>query len=107
MSKTRNEKEKFITTMMELMNEEQIDLLYKLFGLRSFASKSDLIEIFYPEKDRRKIDTAYPVDYFRQVENIYPDLKNGVHVFDYNDAPYGSLLNLNNGIAGKILELFM
>ena len=53
--------------------------------------------------DGNKVDTAYPVDYLRNIEKIYPDANNGNYIFDYNKNHFGELININNIIAKRFL----
>lgn len=96
-------KKEALKSLIERMNDEQVDFLYSLLSTGKYITKGDLVKLF-TNKDWQKIDSAYPVDYFRRIENIYPDLKNGRYVFDYNSNFNGELVNLNNHVADKLLE---
>ncbi len=58
------------------------------------------------EEEGRKIDSAYPCDYAKSIREIYPDFNNGYHCYDYNTHTFGSMRNLKNDIANRILEPF-
>jgi hypothetical protein len=65
-----------------------------------------LCEIAGFNKDQRnKIDSAYPVDYARSIEQIYPDFNNGLNCFNYNDnKTFGDMFNMNNAIVKNIFK---
>lgn len=101
-------KKEWIMKRIEQMSDEQIELLYTLSNRTALGGTRELLKIFYPEKESKKIDTSYPIDYFRRIEETYPDLKNGRYVFDYNENEiWGNLLNINNRIADKLLDLLI
>lgn len=58
------------------------------------------------EEEARKMDSAYPSPYADQIRQIYPDFNNGYHCFDYNNATFGTMRNLKNDIANRILKQF-
>lgn len=92
----------FLMAHFEDMDDEQIDFLYKLFSLK-FASKHDILK-FCGEGDRN-YDTAYPIDYFRQIEAIYPNIKDGDFIYDYTeDRISGRLVNIYDIFAKTVLR---
>lgn len=100
------QKREMIMAYVAQMSDEQIDFLHGLFQLGGLFSKDDLLKLFAPEVNVNKIDSSFPVDYLRRIENIYRDAKNGNYVYDYNETYHGSLVNINNIIAEKVLDFF-
>lgn len=86
------------------MSDEQVRKVYSVLNLSRYASKGDIIDVFC--KDEFDVyDSAYPIEYFRQIEDIYPDVKEGMYIYDYtNDRTFGRLVNLNNIIVDKIFK---
>ena len=85
------------------MSDEQVRKVYSVLNLSRYASKGDIIDVFCKD-DLKSYDSAYPIEYFRQIEDIYPDIKNGMYVFNYpKDKAFG-LVNLNNIIVDKIFK---
>lgn len=100
------QKRKMILSYVSRMDDEKIDFLHGLFQVGRLFSKDDLLKLFAPEVDVNKIDSSFPVDYLRRIEDIYPDAKNGNYVYDYNKSYFGGLVNINNIIAEKVLNFF-
>ncbi len=100
------QKRKMIMAYVARMEDEQVEFLHGLFQVGRLFSKDDLLKLFAPEVDVNKIDSSFPVDYLRRIEDIYPDAKNGNYVYDYNENHLGRLVNINNIIAEKILDFF-
>ena len=100
------QKRKMILAYVARMEDEQVDFLHGLFQVGSFFSKDDLLKLFAPGMDVNKIDSSFPIDYLRKIENIYPDAKNGNYIYDYDGNYFGELVNINNIIARKVLDFF-
>ena len=100
------QKRKMILAYVARMEDEQVDFLHGLFQVGGFFTKDDLLKLFAPGMDVNKIDSSFPVDYLRNIEDIYPDAKRGNYVYDYNKNYFGELVNINNIIAGKVLDFF-
>ena len=88
------------------MNDEQLSFLLELFNLSRYATKDDVIKLSYDKGEIGTYDTAYPIDYFRKIEDIYPNIKDGMFIFDYTHATFGELVNVNDKFAKKILNFF-
>ena len=96
-------KKEYLIEIIEGMNDEQLSKVYSVLNLSRYASKGDIIDVFCKD-EFDEYDSAYPIDYFRQLEAIYPDIKNGMYVFSYpKDKAFG-LVNLNNIIVDKIFK---
>ena len=97
-------KKEYLIEIIEGMNEEQLSKVHSVLNLSHYASKRDIIDVFC--KDEFDVyDSAYPIDYYRRVEDLYPDAKNGLYIYDYtNNRMYGRLVNLNNIIVDKIFK---
>ncbi len=99
-----NEKRKELLEIINLIDGKSIDFLHGVFNLADRGcDKRELLKFFSPGTDGDKVDTAFPVDYLRRVEEIYPDAKNGNYIFDYNRNVFGELININNIIAKRFL----
>lgn len=94
---------KFIGHVVSNLSDKQAD---KLAALLSFAqhpvSTTDLLH--WADVDTYKIDTAYPVDYAREIEKIYPNSKNARYVYDYRTQWNGALLNVNDVFSAALLS---
>lgn len=102
------QKKEYLKEYIDILNDDEIEFLYSLFHLSRFDTKKEIINLFDTDKviDVKKVDSAYPIDYYRRIEEIYPDAKNGWYIFDYTKETFGSLTNINNLIAKKILCFF-
>lgn len=97
-------KERVIETI-ENLNEDQIEFLDKLFTLNGYSSKDDYLKVFSPEINTKLVDSAYPQTYYDRIKEIYPDMENGMFIFDYNkNELFGNLVNINNIIADKLIS---
>jgi hypothetical protein len=98
------EKRKNLIELINAIDEKSIDFLHGFFNLAGKGcDKRELLKFFSPDTDGKKVDTAFPVDYLRRIEEIYPDAINGDYVFDYNKNHFGELININNIIADRFL----
>ena len=99
-----NEKRKELTELINMIDANSIDFLHGIFNMADKGcNKRELLKFFSPDMDSNKVDTAYPVDYLRSIEELYPDAINGNYIFDYNKNYFGELININNIIAKKFL----
>ncbi len=99
-----NEKRKELTELINAIDEKSIDFLHGVFNLaKKGCDKRELLKFFSPDMDGNKVDTAFPVDYLRRIEEIYPDANNGDYIFDYNKNHFGELINMNNIVANSFL----
>ena len=99
-------KKEFIISIIENMNEEEINFMDNLFSEEVYYDTRKILELFAPEIDRKKVDTAYPCDYAGRLADVYPDFRNGLNVYNYNSNTFGEMLNVNNLIAKKIRMFF-
>lgn len=99
-----NEKRKELIKLVNMIDAKSIDFLHGIFNLADKGcNKRALLSFFSPDMDGNKIDTAYPIDYFRKIEEMYPDANNGSYIFDYNKNLFGELININNIVAKRFL----
>jgi len=99
-----NEKRKEIAEFINAIDEKSIDFLHGFLSLANKGcDKRELLKFFAPDMDGNKVDTAFPVDYMRRIEEIYPDANNGEYIFDYNRNGFGELININNIVANSFL----
>ena len=99
-----NEKRKDLTELINAIDDNSIDFLHGIFSMANKGcNKRELLKFFAPDTDGNKVDTAFPVDYLRRIEEIYPDANNGDYIFDYNKNHFGELINMNNIIAKRFL----
>ena len=101
-------KRKYLNEYINLMDQKDILFLYELFHIYKHNTKDNLVELFDTEKtiDTNKTDSAYPVDYFRKIQDVYPNIDKGMYIYNYTNNSFGSLYNVNNLIANKILNFF-
>ncbi len=99
-----NEKRKELTAIINAIDDNSINFLHGIFSLADKGcNKRELLKFFSPDTDGNKVDTAFPVDYLRRIEDIYPDANNGNYIFDYNGNTFGELININNIVAKRFL----
>lgn len=82
---------------IEAMQPKQIEFLGNLLNFAQYpdhATKFKLCGI--TEEENRKIDTATPYGYYKDIKEIYPDFINGHNVYNYNVNKFGEMLNINN-----------
>jgi len=100
-----NEKRKELTELINAIDEKSIDFLHGFLTLANKGgNRREVLKFFSPDMDTNKVDTAFPVDYLRRIEEIYPDANNGDYIFDYNKNHFGELINMNNIIAERFLS---
>ena len=101
-------KRKYLNEYINLMDQKDILFLYELFHIYKHNTKDNLVELFDTEKtiDTNKTDSAYPVDYFRKIQDVYPNIDKGMYIYNYTNNSFGSLYNVNNLIANQILNFF-
>lgn len=91
---------------IENMTDEQIQFLGDLLNFANYPDYQLNIKLAgITEEEKRKIDSAIPCDYAKQIREIYPDFDKGRNVYDYNLNHYGSMLNLNNRIIENIKKV--
>ena len=97
-------KKEYLIEIIEGMNDEQLSKVHSVLNLSRYASKGDIINVFCKD-EIVNYDSAYPIDYYRRVEDLYPDAKNGLYIYDYtNNRTFGRLVNLNNSIVDMIFK---
>ena len=99
-------KKEFIISIIENMNEEEINFMEDLFSEEVYYNTHQILKLFAPEVNQKKVDTAYPCDYAGRIADVYPDFRNGLNVYNYNSNTFGEMLNVNNLIAKKIRVFF-
>ena len=103
-TKTTHQKRDEISKYMGYISDSQIDLLYEIATLNRYSNKNELMKLAsISEDDRRKIDTAFPHDYYNRIHDIFPNISQGNLVFDYREG-YGQLVNVNDLIVSRILK---
>lgn len=105
-SKEMDSKKKWLRTYINELNEEQTEFIYFLFSLNYRGlSKEDVIKMF-ADGDIGTFDYAYPIGQLEKIRDIYPDIDEGMYIFDYTKGKERGLMNLNNVIAKKIINFF-
>ena len=94
-------KKKVIIEHLEYMTEDQINLIYDIIQLSNNCNKDDLVK--FSKKEVGAYDTAYPSPYMDEIQKIYPRVREGSFIYDYTDAKFGELVNINNWIVNRIL----
>lgn len=99
-------KKEWLHTYINELNEEQTEFVYFLFSLNHRGlSKEDVIKMF-ADGDIDTFDYAYPIGQLEKIRDIYPDIDEGMYIFDYTKGKERGLMNLNNIIAKKIINFF-
>ena len=99
-----SEKRKELIELINVIDTKSIDFLHGFLSMANRGcDKRELLKFFSPDTDGNKVDTAFPVDYLRRIEEIYPDANNGDYIFDYNRNGFGELININNIVANSFL----
>ena len=103
-SKTTESKRDEIQKYLGYVSDERIDLLYDIATLGRYPNKEDLLKLAnVSDEDRRKIDTAFPHDYYERIREIFPNISEGNLCFDYREG-FGKLVNINDLIVSRILK---
>ena len=103
-SKTTASKRDEIQKYLGYVSDERIDLLYDIATLGRYPNKEDLLKLAnVSDEDRRKIDTAFPHDYYERIREIFPNISEGNLCFDYREG-FGKLVNINDLIVSRILK---
>ena len=106
-TKTTEQKRDEISKYMGYISDSQIDLLYEIATLNRYSNKNELMKLAnISEDDRRKIDTAYPHDYYDRIREIYPNIDKGNLCYDYREGnnSHGQMVNVNDLIVSRILK---
>ena len=114
-----NKKER-LHSYIEYLEESQLDVLqfiidigHKPFNKHEMVKfiQSEELECLEPRKAEMQdverldnYDTAYPINYLREIEAIYPEAVNGNYIYDYSNLSFGRLVNLNNLLVRAIIK---
>jgi hypothetical protein len=84
------------TRLAEAITEGYLseDFCNAILTLINNPSKGGLMQIAYNEDERRKVDSAYPQDYANAIRDLCPTWNGFFHVYDYNQASFGSMQNV-------------
>lgn len=87
---------KRINMFLDCYNEEALNFLELLLETYSspIINKSNIMELVYLEEERRKMDSALPHEYFKQIQEVLPSFKTFGYVFDYNTNSFGEIRNI-------------
>lgn len=101
------EKLELIKSNLDYLNEKQIDFIYEIMSLGKYPNKGDLLTLANrTTKEQNKVDTSYPLDLERAINERYPEIKNANLVMDYNEnLLFGKLRNINNDVVSRIINL--
>ena len=99
-------KDRFISCA-EYLSEEQMTFILELINTscKTIVCKRNLMKLAYTDDERRRIDSAMPIDYVKTIEEILPSFKTYNHVYNYNDDVRG-IENVNERIISKLINLF-
>ena len=101
-----DEKRERIIFGIEHISDEMIDFIDKLVSMPSFPNKNDLRVLAGIEDKDWHVDTATPIDYYRRIEELYPNFNKGNMVYDYSEPnTHGVMLNVNDLLAHTIIKL--
>lgn len=101
---TIEEKKERITKYLHVINDKQIELVYDILVMPTYhLDKNDLMSLANFDNNG-KVDTAYPIGYWRQIKDVYPSISDANLIFDYNEDTYGKMVNINDKIVKRILE---
>ena len=101
----KTKKEIVLDHIKDYATDEQIEMLDKLLSLSMYPNKTDILKLSGYDTNQT-YDTAYPIDYYRRIEEIYPNIKDGNFIFDYSRQTFGELVNINNLFTANILKTF-
>ena len=73
--------------------------------LKEWVSKNEINCPVIMMSGHGTIDTAIPLDYSNRIKDIYPNFLKGNNVYDYRNDSYGNMLNINDEIVSRILNL--
>lgn len=93
---------KLIIDSLEYASEKQVKFILDILGMNRYSNKKDLMNL---AEITGTIDTAIPLDYSNRIKDIYPNFLKGNNVYDYRNNSYGSMLNINDEIVSRILNL--
>ena len=94
----------------EYMNDTQKELIDTLIGfMNKIPTKHDIIKasnkLLPKDKKVTNYDTAYPIQYYRAIEEIYPNIQNANMIMDYTtNRISGSILNINDLFMNYIFQ---
>ena len=95
-------KKELIIEELEYCTDSKLELIYDLLNLPYHCDKHELIK--FSKSEVKNYDTATPIDYYRRVEEIYPEFSEGNMIYDYTTFSFGSFVNINNLVVKRILN---
>jgi len=99
---TTDDKKIRIYKYLDYFTDKQIHFIYELSNLPEYSGYRDLMKLAEIEGT---IDTATPIEYYRSIEEIYPNFSSGSMVYDYRTKSFGEMLNINDVIVKRIVGL--
>lgn len=100
-------KKDVIIKHLDYLTDEQLEFvadIVVLFDLE-YVNKSTLMQLAKVPLTSGKVDTAYPIEYYRRIEQVYPNVNKGNLIYDYRTNSYGELVNINDLIVQRILNI--
>ena len=86
-----------------LLTDDQVTFILAL--LRNQRSLHSLLELSgYDTK--QTFDSAYPVDYFNRIKELYPAIDKGNFIYDYSKKSFGELVNVNDLLVNNMFKTF-
>ena len=98
----KNKREQIIE-YLEYYSDEFIDLIFDLMNSSDWVNKNDLIKLSGAKL--KTYDTATPYQYMDKIREIYPNLDKGNYIFDYTVNKFGELVNINDLLSARIIEI--
>ena len=84
-----------IIDSLEYLSENQLQYISDLLKTKGYTTKTDLLKLSGFDMSKT-FDTAYPIDYFRRIEEIFPKIQDGNLIYDYSEKSFGELVNVND-----------
>ena len=102
--RTEITKKDMLIAHLDYATDKQIDFIIELLSMNEYPNKKDLLNLGGFDTSKT-FDTATPIDYYRKIQELYPNFVNGNMIYDYSQKSFGEMLNANDLIVHRILKL--
>lgn len=87
---------KRINMFLDCYNQEALDFLELLLETYSAGSigKGDVMKLVFSEGERRKVDSALPIEDVKIIKESFSSFNTFNYVYDYNNNSFGEMVNI-------------
>lgn len=104
MEETRISKKDLLIAHLDYATDKQLDFVNELLSMAQFPNKEALLKLGGFDVSKT-YDSATPIEYYRKIQELYPNFTKGNMIYDYSENSFGKMLNVNDLIVHRILKL--